>query len=53
MTPEQKAAAQQRLLDQMRPLSPEARRDALNNLPDAFRDQARQLLRNANLDVAD
>jgi HlyD family secretion protein len=53
MTPEQKAAAQKALLEKMQPLSPEARRDFLNGLPDTFRDQARQLLRNANMEVAD
>jgi HlyD family secretion protein len=53
MTPEQKQAAQAALIERMRPLSPEGRRDALNAIPDAYRDQARQALRNANLEVAD
>jgi HlyD family secretion protein len=50
MTPEQKAAA---FVERMRSLSPAERRDAINNVPDAFRSAARETLRNANLDVAD
>jgi hypothetical protein len=53
MTPEQMAAAKTAMIERMRPLSPEARRDEINRLPDAYRDQARQALRSANLQVAD
>jgi multidrug efflux pump subunit AcrA (membrane-fusion protein) len=52
MTPEQMAAMKAALIERMRPLSPEARRDSINSMPEAYREQVRQTLRQANLEVA-
>ena len=53
MTPEQMAAAKAAMIERMRPLSPEARRDSINAMPEAYREQVRQAVRSANLEIAD
>jgi len=45
-------AQKQVFLQKMRDATPEQRRDMINQIPEAFRDQARQRLRDQHIDVA-